>query len=72
MFTNHTQFLHVLGAELRLRAVHFEQADLIAFIEAAWSRVAQNSAPSHWARLFGNSCARLAIGSSAGGGSWTG
>jgi hypothetical protein len=52
MFTDQTEFLPVVEAELRLRAVPFAQRDLIAFIEAAWARIAENPDPSLWARLF--------------------
>jgi hypothetical protein len=49
---NRQEFVEQLAAELHLRHVDFDRRALVAFVEAEWPLIAEDTDPSLWAREF--------------------
>jgi hypothetical protein len=49
---SHPDFLTGLEAELRLRGVAFDRADVLAFADAVWPLAQEDTDPVKWADCF--------------------
>jgi hypothetical protein len=46
------EFVRALEAELQLRGVPFDRADLVSFVVSAWPLIEDNPNVPHWATAF--------------------
>jgi hypothetical protein len=55
-------FIEALESELQLRAIPFDRASLLDFVESAWPLIEENSDVAFWANEFLEASAEPVLG----------